>query len=70
MKKTIVKIKEVLVERNITQKELAQKANLRESTISDICRNKKTCINIIHLQKIANALNISDIRELITLEDK
>ena len=60
-------LKSVLDEKEITQKELSVMCGVRESTISDICRNSRTCINKKHLTQIANALNITDISELITL---
>lgn len=39
-----IRLKEILDSRNITQKELAKMANIRESTISDICRGTRTVI--------------------------
>ena len=51
------------------QKELAEKAEMRESTISDIVRGTRTVINFEHLAKIAAALQIDDIRELIDFSD-
>ena len=63
-----IKVKNALDERGIKQKELAEMAGIRESTISDIVRGSRTVINFEHLAKIATALEISDIRELITLK--
>ena len=63
-----IRLKEILDSRNITQKELAKMANIRESTISDIVRGTRTVINFEHLGKIATALEISDIRKIIDLE--
>ena len=63
-----LKIKELLEEKGITQKRLAEMAGVRESTISDIVRGSRTVINFEHLSKIANALEIDDIRKLIDLE--
>lgn len=62
--------KDLLVKHGIKdQKELAEKANVRESTISDIVRETRTVINFDHLSKIADALGITDIRELIDFID-
>lgn len=58
-------IKKLIEEKGITQKRLAQISGVRESTISDIVRGTRTVINFEHLSKIAEALNITDIRELI-----
>lgn len=63
-----IRLKDVLKERKISQKELAKKTNLRESTISDICRNSKTVMNFEHMEKIAEALEITDITELIEMK--
>ena len=69
-KKYIVKlkIKETIEERGITQKKLAEMSGIRESTISDIVRGPRTVINIEHLSKIAEALEIDNITELIDFE--
>ena len=59
-----LKVKEILEERKITQKKLAEVSGIRESTISDIVRGARTV-----LSKIAEALEITDIRELIDFEN-
>lgn len=64
-----LRLKELLVEKGITQKKLAELAGMRESTISDIVRGSRTVINFEHLSKIATALEISDIRKIIDLEE-
>lgn len=61
----IVKLKSVLIERNITQKELAEMTKLRRATISEISRGQRGSINIEHLEKIAIALKITKISDLI-----
>ncbi|WP_394867502.1 helix-turn-helix domain-containing protein [Paraclostridium bifermentans] len=61
------KLKEILEERNITQKQLAQLANIREATISEIIRGSRTVINFKHLSSIAEALQITDIEKLMVL---
>ena len=60
-----LKVKEAIEKRGITQKKLADMAGIRESTISDIVRGTRTVINFEHLSKIAEALEIEDITELI-----
>lgn len=65
-----LKIKELLQERNIAQKKLAQMAGIRESTISDIVRGTRTVINFEHLSKIAEALEIDEISQLIDFEEE
>ena len=65
-----LRVKELLEEKNITQKKLAEMAGVRESTISDIVRGTRTVINFEHLGKIATALEIDDIRQIIDLEQQ
>ena len=67
--KVKLKVKELLEERNITQKKLAQISGIRESTISDIVRGTRTVINFEHLSKIAEALEIDNISQLIEFEE-
>lgn len=71
MRKIRLKItKEVLQSHGIKdQKELAEKAGVRESTVSDIVRGTRSVINFDHLSRIADALGVNDIRELIDFID-
>lgn len=62
-----IRLKELLDERNIKQKQLAEMTGIRESTISDIVRGSRTVMNFEHLAKIAEALEIKDIRDIIEL---
>lgn len=48
-----IKLKDILKERKLTQKELAKMANLREATVSEIIRGTRNVINFNHLTAIA-----------------
>lgn len=63
-----IKLKEILTERNMTQSELAKLSNLSETVISIFARGQGNSINKEYLSKIASALNIKDIGELLELE--
>lgn len=63
-----LKLKELLEQKKMTQKELSQKSKIREGTISDIVRGTRTVINFEHLAKIAEVLKVTDIRDLIELK--
>ena len=63
-----IKLKAILTERNMTQSELAKLSNLSETVISIFARGQGNSINKEYLSKIASALNIEDIRELLELE--
>ena len=65
-----LKVKDLIEVRGITQKKLAQMSGIRESTISDIVRGTRTVINFEHLSKIAEALEVTDISQLIYFEQK
>ncbi|MGN4156079.1 helix-turn-helix domain-containing protein [Staphylococcus auricularis] len=51
--------------KKMTQKRLAEITKIRESTISDIIRGNRTVLNFNHISRIASALEIVDIRELM-----
>ncbi len=64
------KLKEILEERNITQKELSRLSKVREATISEIIRGSRTVINFKHLASIAEALEITEIEKIMVLVEK
>ena len=59
------KVKDLLVQKGMTQKELAVRTGLRESQISIICRNTSTGINKKQLCKIAEILEVKDIHQIL-----
>lgn len=59
---------DILKERGIRQKELAEMASIRPSAISRLVRGYVDRVEIDHLSRIATALNITDMNELIKLE--
>ena len=63
-----IKIKEILAERGMTQSELAKLSNLTETAVSTFVRGQGNSINKEYLAKIASALDISEISELLELE--
>lgn len=63
MNERINKIKEVLVSKGVSQKELAAKMQKTEHTVSNWCINKSQP-HLKELQKIAEILDV-DIRELL-----
>jgi putative transcriptional regulator len=63
------KLKEILLDKNISQKDLASRTGLRPNTISEICLNKPDRVFLSTIEKICLALNIK-IEELIELEIK
>lgn len=59
------KLKKILEEKKISQKQLSQLSGVRESTLSDIVRGVRTVINFEHLSKISEALKLDSINEIL-----
>jgi transcriptional regulator with XRE-family HTH domain len=70
MKRVRLKIGDLLESRNLTQAQLSEMSGVRQAAISQLARGFISRISIDHLEKIANALEIDDIRELIDLVDE
>lgn len=63
----ITNIDTILFERGMTQGKLSELTGLRPSTISEIIRDSRTVINKKHLAIIAEALEITNIGELLEI---
>ncbi|WP_255301638.1 helix-turn-helix transcriptional regulator [Bacillus sp. AFS040349] len=61
-------LEEVLKRKDLTQSQLSELTKIRPSTISDLKR--RNALNLSHVAKICEVLNITDIREVIKLEYK
>ncbi|GGF76649.1 hypothetical protein GCM10010912_22200 [Paenibacillus albidus] len=66
----IIKLKEVLKQKGITQKELEAMSTVPQSKISNLCNNKFSELNIANIEKIAAALEITDISILMQFEEE
>lgn len=64
------KLRELISNCNMTQKEIALKAGIRENTLSDLLKNDKKGIRFSTLEKLANVFDVQDINEIITLVDE
>lgn len=65
-----IRLEEVLREREMTQKDLHELTGIRPAAISALTRGVIERVNIDHIVRIANALEITDIRELLTFEEE
>jgi putative transcriptional regulator len=63
-----LKIKELVQERGITQGDLARATGIRAATISEMAHNSRTVINKTHLAKIMDALDLTQLDEILVLE--
>jgi len=64
----VLKIGDAISSRGLTQKQVAEMTGIRPAAISALSRGFIDRLTLDHLAKIAEALNIGDIRELIDLE--
>lgn len=62
-----VRLDEILDERGITRKKLAEMTGLRPNTISELCNNQRTTVNRLHIGKIAEVLEIENVSELLAI---
>lgn len=69
-KKVNLKLRDLLEEHNMTQKELAVKAGVRENTISDLLKDNKQGIRFETLARIASAFNLSTPNDIFEFTDE
>lgn len=60
-------LKKLLKEKGMTQLQLSHLSSVPQSKISMLCNNNYQELNIANLEKIATALNIKNISELMEL---
>lgn len=62
-----IRLAELLKDRNLTQAQLAEMADMRPNAISNLVRGYVDRLSIEHIEKIVNTLGLTNINELITL---
>ena len=62
------KLKELADEHHISLRELARLSNIEPSIINKMANNKRNSIYIEHLERIANALNLEDLSDIVYLQ--
>lgn len=70
MKKVVVKIGELTKKHKISLRELSRLSDVRHAALSELSNGKRESISFSHIERIAEALNISDIREIIELVEE
>lgn len=63
-----LRLKELLADRDMTQRELVEKTGLRPNAISEMVNNQRSTINKEHTAIVADALGITDMNELFKIE--
>lgn len=64
-----LRLREILEERGISQRELARRMNIRSSTVSHLCSDKVNAAYFDTLEQICKTLDIP-LHELIVMEDE
>lgn len=67
--KIVIRIPELLQRQGISLRELSRLADIRHAALSELSNGKRENINFSHIEKIADALGIDDIREIIDLTE-
>ncbi|HCG4535576.1 TPA: helix-turn-helix transcriptional regulator [Salmonella enterica subsp. enterica serovar Typhi str. AG3] len=63
-----MKLKEVLLKKEMSQKELVELTGLRPNTISEMANNTRQTINREHVAKVLKALEIEDFNEIFEIK--
>ena len=69
-KKVVFHIHALIQDRNISLRELGRLADIQISALSPLANGDRQRLDLGHLVRIAEALDIDDIREIITIEDE
>ncbi|CAN7214880.1 helix-turn-helix transcriptional regulator [Paenibacillus sp. LjRoot153] len=69
-KKVVVKIAELTQKHNISLRELSRLSDVRHAALSELANGKRENINFSHIVRIAEALGIKDIREIVDLVEE
>ncbi|MDF2922507.1 MAG: Cro/Cl family transcriptional regulator [Paenibacillaceae bacterium] len=68
-KKVVLKLRQLSQKQKISLRELSLLSDVRHAAISELVNGKRQSINFGHIERIAEALDIDDIREIIDLID-
>jgi putative transcriptional regulator len=66
--KVKININKLLKEHDISLRELSRLADIRHATLSELANNKRKRIQLDHIKRISEALDIKDIRKIIDIE--
>ncbi|WHX50209.1 helix-turn-helix transcriptional regulator [Paenibacillus woosongensis] len=70
MKKVKITLGDLLKQQGMSINELSLQSDVRRAAISELVNGKRENINFRHIEQIAEALQITDIRKIITLVDE
>ncbi|MGY3778378.1 helix-turn-helix domain-containing protein [Isobaculum melis] len=69
-RKIEIRINHLLAERKMSLRELARLSGIEPSNLSNLANGKRERIYLEHIERIADALDIDDISEIIRLSEK
>ncbi|AYW49816.1 XRE family transcriptional regulator [Tetragenococcus halophilus] len=69
-KRIVVHIQDLIEQENISLRELGRQADIQISALSPLASGKKQRIDLGHLKRIAESLDIKDMNEIISIEDE
>ena len=62
-----INIHELIKQKGISIRELSRLTDIRHAALSELANQKRENINFSHIERIANTLELDDIREIIEL---
>lgn len=67
MKKIKLQLNELMHKHNLSITQLHIKTGIRRATLSELANNRRQRIQFEHIEKIVNALDITDMNEIIKI---
>ncbi|MFP7299059.1 helix-turn-helix domain-containing protein [Neobacillus niacini] len=64
----VIKLKELLLEKGITIRKLSRLSDIRPAALCELINQKRINVHLHHLTRIADALDIDDMNQIITFE--
>ncbi|EAC3781819.1 XRE family transcriptional regulator [Listeria monocytogenes] len=65
-----INLKRLVANRNISLRELARRSDIEPSIINKLANNKHERIYLRHIERIADALEVDCIEEILIIENK
>ncbi|PFP30842.1 transcriptional regulator [Bacillus sp. AFS073361] len=66
-KKVVVKLHSLLSKMGISMRELSRRSGVRLAALIELANHQRQNINFKHIEQIAEALGIDDIREIVEI---
>lgn len=70
MKQVVLELNVLMHKHNLSITQLHIKTGIRRATLSELANNRRQRIQFDHLERIINALDITDMNEVIRIVEK